>query len=133
MNIKVLAGILGAVAVISFMQVISAAPAFAQAPTSTEISIEVPNLLSCSAPGKSDFECLVDKIFTFLWYLSFPIVTIMVLVGAYQLMTSQGAEEKVTAGKRTITWAIVGFVVLILARSVVYIITNLISSLGSGS
>ncbi len=92
-------------------------------------TIEIPNLLKCSAPGKSDLECIVDKIFTFLWVLAFPIATIMILIGAYQIMTSQGNEEKVTAGKNTIQYAIIGFVVLVLARSVVYIITGLLNSL----
>lgn len=47
-------------------------------------------------------------------------ISILMLVwGAYQYFTAYGNEEKAQAGKKTITWSIVGLVVSLLAWAMV--------------
>ena len=56
-----------------------------------------------------------------------PIVAIMVVIGAIQIMTAAGNSEKISQGKKTITYAVLGFAVLLLATSVVPILKSLLS------
>ena len=44
------------------------------------------------------------------------LATIYIVVGAFQYFTAYGDESKAEAGKKTITWALIGLVVIILAR-----------------
>ncbi len=44
------------------------------------------------------------------------VAAIFIVIGAFQYLTAYGSEEKSEAGKKTLTWAIIGLVVIILAR-----------------
>ena len=74
--------------------------------------------------------CVAGNIIDALFKISIPIVAIMVLVGGFQIMTAGGNAEKVSSGRKTILYAAVGFVIVLLAESVVSIIQSVI---GGGS
>lgn len=59
------------------------------------------------------------------------LAAIMILWGAFQLMTSRGDSKKVTEGKKTIAYALGGLVIVILARGLVAIFRGLIIGLGA--
>ena len=61
------------------------------------------------------------------WDIAAPLATIMVLVGAFQLITSSGDPEKVSQGKKTITYAAIGLVVALIAGGIVSIIQSFVS------
>ncbi|OGY99724.1 MAG: hypothetical protein A2945_01855 [Candidatus Liptonbacteria bacterium RIFCSPLOWO2_01_FULL_52_25] len=75
--------------------------------------------------GTCDLSCLAGKITKFLFIISIPIVSIMVLVGGFQMMTAGGNPEKFSSGKKTILYAAIGFVVVLLADQVPKILKNL--------
>ena len=54
-----------------------------------------------------------------------PLVTIMVLYGAFLMLFSAGNEEKISQGRKTILYAAIGFVVVLLSSSIVAILQNL--------
>ncbi len=54
-----------------------------------------------------------------------PIVTIMVLYGAFLMLFSAGNEERVSQGRKTILYAAIGFVIVLLSSSVVPIIQSI--------
>jgi hypothetical protein len=58
------------------------------------------------------------------WDIAMPFSIIMVLVGAFQLMTSAGEPEKVSQGRKTIMYAAIGFAIALIAGG----ITNIIKS-----
>ena len=84
-----------------------------------EISIKLKNPLSCD-----DFGCVANKIIDGLFALSIPIVSVMVLVGGFQILFASGDPEKFKTGKKTILYSVVGFTVILLAKGVVLIIQN---------
>ena len=51
---------------------------------------------------------------------------VFVVIGGFKLVISQGNEEAVTAAKKTITWAVLGVVIAMLAFSLIAIVQNLI-------
>jgi Type IV secretion system pilin len=68
--------------------------------------------------GTSDFATVLNSVENFMIYLAIPICTIMVLVGAFKLVTSSGDPEKTKSGRNTILYAAIGFAVVILAKGV---------------
>jgi hypothetical protein len=83
-------------------------------------SIDLPPPLGCL-----DGICVTTKIINFIFTISAPICAIMVLWGGFKMMTSSGDPEKFSSGKKTLLYAAVGFVVVLLANSVVSIIGSI--------
>lgn len=50
----------------------------------------------------------------------------MIIVGAFLILSSQGQEEKIENGKKTITAAIIGFAIAVLAPTLVTLVSDLI-------
>jgi hypothetical protein len=92
--------------------------AFAQTPTLT-------NPLGQNAT----FQTVLNGFNTFLLAIAAPICGIMVVWGGFQMITARGNPEKFSEGKKTLLYAAVGFVVVILASSV----APLIQSIFNGS
>jgi hypothetical protein len=64
----------------------------------------------------NDLNCPINNIIDFVFYISLPLVTIMVLWGGIQMATAAGNPEKFSTGKKTLLYAAVGFVVVLLAK-----------------
>lgn len=71
------------------------------------------------------FAELVRLILRALFTLSIPIVSIMVMVGGYYILTAAGNEERLKTGRNTITYAVIGFAVILIANGVVSLIREL--------
>lgn len=50
---------------------------------------------------------------------------LFVIIGAIQILTAYGDEERVTAGKKSVTYAIVGLLIAILSYTIVSIIGSI--------
>lgn len=87
-------------------------------------SITITNPLSpCVA-----IDCVIWKIYWALIGLAAPIITIMVLIGAFQILTAAGNPEKVTKGRNTILYAAIGGAIVLLASSVSYIVRSVLGA-----
>ncbi|MEX2054136.1 MAG: peptidoglycan-binding protein [Candidatus Colwellbacteria bacterium] len=69
---------------------------------------------------------VIAKVGEFLIYISTAVLTIFILYGAFQLMTSGGNPERVEKGRKTIFWAILGFVVLLIAGGVGALVADIL-------
>ena len=76
--------------------------------------------------GVANFQELADRVINGLILLATPIVTIMVLWGAFLLITSAGNPQKVIQGRQTIVWAAVGFGILLIAKGISFIVEQLL-------
>ncbi len=63
--------------------------------------------------GGKNFGVIATAIINELVKLAVPILGIMVIWGGVQLMTAAGNEQKISSGRKTLTWAAVGFAVII--------------------
>jgi len=73
--------------------------------------------------------CLLNTItrtFTWIWAILIAIVGIMIVVGAFSIITAGGAPEKVTAGRNYILYALIGMVVAFFAKAIPAIVAALI-------
>lgn len=81
--------------------------------------------------GNATITDVLDRLINYGLSIAASLAAIMILWGAFQLMTSQGDSKKVTEGKRTIIYALGGLVIVILARGLVAIFRGLIVGLGA--
>ena len=82
--------------------------------------------------GGETFQSVATNVAAFIFRdIASPLAIIMVLVGAFQLITSSGNPEKVSKGRKTILWAAVGFVLAIIAGGIVKIIQNFVQQAAS--
>jgi hypothetical protein len=84
-------------------------------------TISIPNPLSCA-----NLQCVLMNLVDKLLLLAYPVVTLMILVGAFQILTAAGNSEKVSTGRKTIQYAVIGFVLLLLAKGFGFIIQDII-------
>lgn len=82
----------------------------------------LPNPIS----GCNDLSCVGQKIIAFLQTIAFVILSIMVLYGGFQMMTAGGSEEQFTNGRKTLTYAVIGIAVVIIASGVAGIVKSLL-------
>lgn len=67
---------------------------------------------------------VLSKVLGALQILAIPVVAIMVLVGAFQMITSVGNTEKFMKGMKTLEYAAIGFVAILVAEAVPDIIKS---------
>ncbi len=109
-------------ATVLILFIVNLTPVFAQ-----NINFKIPN------PSRFDN---VEQIISAAGSLIRPVLLItfagMILFGAFQLLTSQGNEDKVAGAKQTLTAAIIGFIIAVLAPTIVNVFTNLLGVQGLG-
>ena len=82
------------------------------------------------AYGNETFLTVATNVTNFLFTdIAIPLTVIMVLVGAFQMMTSAGDPEKFSQGRKTLLYAAIGFAVAFIGSG----ITSLIKSALTGS
>jgi|GEM_PF-6097115 len=94
---------------------------FSRQPTSGDFS------LPPTTKAKS-IEDLLRAVAGFLLTIAIPIATIMVIIGAFQILTSGGSPDKVTTGKKTIIYAVVGLAIIALFRVLLAILGQLLGA-----
>ena len=75
----------------------------------------------------ADISTLITNITTLALGLAGAVAVIFIIIGAYGYLTAFGNEEKATKAKTTITWAIIGIVVIVLAEVIVTIVWQFIT------
>ena len=76
--------------------------------------------------GTYNFQVIIDRVINGLLLLAAPVVVIMVLWGAFLLITSGGNPAKVSQGWQVILWAAVGYGVLLLASGINLVVQQLL-------
>ena len=75
------------------------------------------------------FLCMINianRLATMLFYAMIALVVALVILGGFFILTSGGAEEKVTQGKKYITFAIIGVIVAVFAYAVPALISFIV-------
>jgi hypothetical protein len=72
------------------------------------------------------FDELVTAIISFIFNIAGLVTPLMVLIGAFYLLTAAGDPKKVGTGKTIISYALIGLVIIMLARALIYMIESVI-------
>lgn len=71
-----------------------------------------------------DLGCPAAAVADFLFTIAIPISGILILWGGFQMMTAAGNSERISQGKKTILWTVIGFAIVLIAGSVAKLIQN---------
>jgi hypothetical protein len=71
-------------------------------------------------------EC-IEKIISFILWIGTAIFPIIIIIAGFLFLTSGGDPEKVRTAKRTIFWAVIGLVIVLLARGIISVIKSVIA------
>ncbi len=84
--------------------------------------IQIPNPLG----NVKTFGELINRLVNWLLIIGAPILTLMIIIGAFQIMTGAGEPEKITKGRHTITYAIIGYALLLISTGITKIIADVL-------
>ncbi len=76
----------------------------------------------------TDIYSLLNRIADYLIWIAVPITTIMILYGAFQILTAAGDPTKAKNGRSTIIYAVVGLMIVVISKGVVYIIKEVLGA-----
>lgn len=71
---------------------------------------------------------LLERITTYLLELAVPVTTVLILYGAFQILTAAGDIKKVETGRKTIIYAVIGFGIVLIASGIPYIIREMLGA-----
>jgi len=74
----------------------------------------------------STFITVINNILNYLIYISVPILAIMILIGGFQILTARGEPAKIVSGKQTITYAVIGFTIILISKGVALILLTIL-------
>ncbi len=76
----------------------------------------------------NDVPSLLNKIIQYLQIIAVPLLTIAIIMGAFQMLTAGGDEAKFKKGKKTITYAAIGAAVIMAASGIILIIKQFLGA-----
>ena len=90
--------------------------------------------LACTSGANISIEdygmcCLVNTIYSitdWIFYILMAFVGVMIIIGAFTIITAGGAPEKVTSGRNYVLYAVIGMVVAFFARAIPAIVKTVI-------
>lgn len=97
-------------------------------PVGASTTIRFPNPLGNCGTAGSQLQCVLTMIIDKLIILAAPIVTIMVLWGAFQILTAAGDPEKFKTGNKTIMYAAIGFAIVLVSDGIAYILRDILGA-----
>ncbi len=88
-------------------------------------------ILPTTDPSKwslTDINTLMQNVTSLALLLAGGIAVIYLIIGAFGYFTAFGNEEKANKAKLTITWAVVGVILIILSKVIISEVWNLVST-----
>lgn len=82
--------------------------------------------------GKTPAE-IFGQIINIALGIAFAVAVIMVIYGGYQYITSAGNEEKATAGRQTLIYALIGIVIVLLSFVIVNAVLTFVRNGANGT
>lgn len=69
--------------------------------------------------GINYLEILLRRTLTIFLFLGICLILIYIIIGGIQWIQSSGDKAKLTAARAKVTWAIIGFIVLLLSYAII--------------
>lgn len=80
----------------------------------------------------TDICAVINSVTDFIIAVSIPIAGLMILYSAFVILTAAGSAKRFETGKNTILYAILGLIIILLSKGLVFITTELLGVSGSG-
>ena len=76
--------------------------------------------------GDSSIKSLIGKIVDFIFTLGLAISVIVLAIGAYQYLFSFGSEQKVEQAHKTLWYAVLGIIIMLVGKGLTTLIENIL-------
>lgn len=93
--------------------------------TDTDISNQF-QLKNPIGSGSTDMAKVLDKILNSIVVLLTPILVLMLIYSGYLFVIGRGNTEKITEAKKTLTYTLIGAVIVVAASGIAHVIENTI-------
>jgi len=133
---KILRNILKKVNVLVFLQSILAlalvlAPLEVSAQLNRNFQCPAGSGLNCNAG--TDVNSFIRTVINWVLGITFGVAVLFLIIGGFWYITSAGNEETASKGKSTVINAIIGIIIIVLSYVIVNVVSNLVSTGGSGT
>jgi hypothetical protein len=78
--------------------------------------------------GSVSFGSILDRGMQIAFYLAGGVCVVFIIMGGYMWMISAGDPSKVKQAQGTLTWAVIGLVIILLAVVILKVITTFIGA-----
>ncbi len=72
------------------------------------------------------FEELIKNIINFIFYIALALSPLMVIIGAFYILTAAGDEKRITTGKNIILYTLIGLLIIFFAKGLISLIKQII-------
>ncbi|TET84935.1 MAG: hypothetical protein E3J36_00015 [Candidatus Nealsonbacteria bacterium] len=69
---------------------------------------------------------LIDAIIDFIFYIAVVVAPLMIIIGAFYLLTAAGDPKKIGTGKNIIIYTLIGLAIVMLARGLIAMVESVI-------
>lgn len=73
-------------------------------------------------------QAVINAIGDWLYAIAFALVPIMILIGAFYILTAAGNPERVNTGRNIIMWTIIGLAIVIISAGIMELMKNLLET-----
>lgn len=80
----------------------------------------------CSPITHKTFGGLIDAIISFIFNVAIVVVPLLIIIGAFNLLTAAGDPKKIATGKNIITYTLIGFAIILFAKGLIAMIEEVI-------
>jgi|SRR3989344_4775760 len=87
-------------------------------------TLKIPNPFSGNINSIQD---LFDATVTFLYFVAGPIVVIMIILSGLFFLFARDQADKITTAKRILTYALVGFAIILIGRGFIALIKSILA------
>lgn len=77
--------------------------------------------------GTGEVKTVITRIADFLTAIAGAIATIVILYAGYLYLTGGGNPNQIEQARKALTWAIVGFAIILVARGIAALIENILT------
>jgi len=74
----------------------------------------------------TNFEEVVNSIINFIFYVGVALAPLLIIYGAFYLLTSGGDPGRIDTGKRIISYALIGLAIVLMAKGLLAIIEQVL-------
>lgn len=85
------------------------------------LAVEFQNPLEYETFGE-----LIDAIIDFIFYIAVVVAPLMIIIGAFYLLTAGGDPKKIGTGKNIIIYTLIGLAIVMLARGLIAMVESVI-------
>jgi hypothetical protein len=91
------------------------------------ISVSANGVIEIENPiNATSFEALANNLINFIFYIALALTPLMIIIGAFYLLTAGAEPKRVETGKNIILFTLIGFTIILLAKGLVALIKQIL-------